>query len=85
MGIPENAGVMQPIRPLDHVLPHVWTDKSNSAATEDEGEHEVEVCALCCYKCSTVTVCGECKEHYCPECFDTHSYPNDIIWQAHTE
>ena len=34
--------------PWDHVLPHVWTDKSNPAATQDEGEDEADVCALCC-------------------------------------
>ena len=51
--------------PWDHVPPHVWTDKSNSAATQNEREDEVEVCVLCCQKRSTITVCGECKEHYC--------------------
>ena len=53
--------------PRDHGPPHVWTDKRNSAATGDEGEDEVEVCALCCRKRSAVTICGECKEHYCCE------------------
>ena len=33
-----------PHRPWDHVPPRVWTAESNSAATEDEGEDEVEVC-----------------------------------------
>ena len=36
--------------PWNHVPPHVWTDKSNSAATQDEGEDEADVCALCCHK-----------------------------------
>ena len=27
--------------PWNHVPPYVWTDKSNSAATQDEGEDEV--------------------------------------------
>ena len=67
-----------PYGPWDHVLPHVWTDKCNSAATEDEGEDEVEVCALRCHKRCTITVCGECKEHYCPECIVTHT-GNNII------
>ena len=43
-------------------LGNVWTDKSNSATRHDEGEDEVEVCALCCYFRSNVTVCGECQE-----------------------
>ena len=68
-----------PCGPWDHVLPHVWMDKSNSAATEDEGEDEVEVCALCCHKRSTVTVCAECKEHPCFECIDTHTRGNNIM------
>ena len=46
---------------------------------QDEGEDEVEVCALCCHKHSIVTICGECKEHYCSECIDTHTWGNDII------
>ena len=35
---------------LDHgtMSPRVWTHKSNSAAAQDEGEDEAEVCALCC-------------------------------------
>ena len=68
-----------PYGPWVHVLPHVWTGKSNAATIEDEGEDEVEMCALCCHKRSTVTVCGECKEHYCCECIDTHTCGNDII------
>ena len=66
-------------RPCNHVAPHVWTNESNSATTEDEGHDEVEVCELCCHKRSTVTVCGECKEHYCCECNDTHTCGNNII------
>ena len=41
----------------------VWTDQSNSAATQDEAEDEAGVCVLCCQKRSTVAVCDECKEH----------------------
>ena len=55
----------------EHVPPHVWTDQSNSAATQDAAEDEAEVCVLCCQKRSTVAVCDECKEHYCTECIDT--------------
>ena len=29
--------------PWDHVLPYVWTDKSNPTTTQDEGEDEVEL------------------------------------------
>ena len=58
---------------LDFVPPHVWTHKSMSVATQDEGEDEAEVCALCRQKCSTITVCGECKEHSCAECMDAHT------------
>ena len=49
--------------PTDHgnVPPHVWTNQSNSAATQDEAEDEAEVCVLCCQKRSTITVCDECK------------------------
>ena len=72
-----------PYGPSDHVLPDVWMDESNSAAAEvegeDEGEDEVEVCALCCHKCSTVTVCDEYKEHYCCECIDTRTCGNNVI------
>ena len=45
-----------PYGPWNHVLPHVWTDKSNSADTQDEGEDAAEVCSLCCHKHSTITV-----------------------------
>ena len=37
-----------PYGPWEHVPPHVWTDKSNSATTQDEAEDEAEVCVLCC-------------------------------------
>ena len=51
-----------PYGPWDHVPPHVWIDKSNSAATKDEGEDEADVC-VCCVLCfqarSTITFCGE--------------------------
>ena len=53
---------------------------ATSAAMEDEGEDEVEVCALCCQKRSTITVCGQCKEPYCLECIDTHTCGNNIIY-----
>ena len=46
---------------------------SNSAATQDEGKDEADVCALCCQKRSTITVCGECKEHLCAEYIDLHT------------
>ena len=36
-----------PYGPWEHVPPHVWTDQSNSAATQDEAEDEAEVCVLC--------------------------------------
>ena len=62
-----------PYGPWEHVPPQVWTDQSNSAATQDEAEDEAEVCVLCCQRRSTVAVCDECKEHYCNECIDTHT------------
>ena len=37
-----------PRGPWEHAPPHVWTDQSNSAATQDEAEDEAEVCVLCC-------------------------------------
>ena len=37
-----------PYGPWEHVPPHVWTDQSNSAATQDEAEDEADVCVLCC-------------------------------------
>ena len=43
------------------------------------------MCALCCHKRSTITVCGEFKEHYCCECIDTHTCGNDIIYSGHSE
>ena len=55
-------------------------DNSNSAATQNGGEDEVEVCVLCCHKRSTVIVCGECKEHYCWECIDTHTCGNNLFF-----
>ena len=45
----------------------------NSVATQDEGEDEAVMCALCCQKRSIIAVCGECKEHYCAECIDAHT------------
>ena len=54
--------------------------RSNSAATQDEGEDEAEVCVLCCHKRSTITICGECKEHYCCECIDTHTCGHNSIY-----
>ena len=62
-----------PYGPWEHVQPHVWTDKGNSATTQDEVEDEAEVCVLCCQKCSTIMVCGDCEEHHCAECIDTHT------------
>ena len=38
--------VTPPYGPLEHVPPHVWTDQSNSAATQDEAEDEAE--CVCC-------------------------------------
>ena len=35
-----------PCGPWDHAPPHVLTDESNLAATEDEGEDEVDVCVV---------------------------------------
>ena len=61
--------------PWDHVPP----DKSKSTATQDEGKDEVEVCALCGHKHSTITVCGDCKEHYCTECINTHICGDNTI------
>ena len=34
------------------------------------------VCVLCCQKRSTITVCGECEEHYC-ECMGPHDQQPD--------
>jgi hypothetical protein len=68
-----------PYGPWDHVPPHVWTDKSNSVATQDEAEDEATVCGLCCQKRCTITVCGECKEHYCAECIDPHTCGYDTV------
>ena len=67
---------------LSHTLTdtqNVWTDKSNSAATQDEAEDEAEVCALYCQNRSTITVCGECEEHYCAECIDTHTCGTNVV------
>ena len=71
-----------PYVPWDQVPPHVWTDKSNSAATQDEGEDEADVCVLCRQKRSTITVCGECQEHYCDECIDAHTCGEQVVHQA---
>ena len=68
-----------PYGPWEHVLPHVWIDQSNSAATQDEAEDEAEVCVFCCRKRSTVTVCDDCKEHYCTECIDTHTCGINVV------
>ena len=68
-----------PYRLWEHVPPHVWTDQSNSAATQDEAEDKAEVCVLCCQKRSTVAVCTECKEHYCIECIDTHNCGTNVV------
>ena len=37
-----------PYGPWEHVPPQVWTDQSNSAATQDEAEDEAEVCRGMC-------------------------------------
>ena len=71
--------VTPPYGPWEHVPPHVWTDQSNSAATQDEAEDEAEVCVLCCQRRSTVAVCDECKEHYCNECIDTHTCGTNVV------
>ena len=75
---PTYASVVSVPTGNQHVPPHVWTDKSNLATRQDEGE-DAELCALCCHKRSTVTVCGECKEHDCSECIDTHTYGNNVM------
>ena len=68
-----------PYGPWEHVPPQVWTDQSNSAATQDEAKDEAEVCVLCCQRRSTVAVCDECKEHYCNECIDTHTCGTNVV------
>ena len=68
-----------PYGPWEHVPPQVWTDQSNSAATQDEAEDEAEVCVLCCQRRSTVAACDECKEHYCNECIDTHTCGTNVV------
>ena len=40
-----------PYGPWEHVPPHVWTDQSNSATTQDEAEDEAE--CVCCVVRST--------------------------------
>ena len=32
---------------------------------------------------STVAVCGECKEHYCTECIDTHTCGTNVMMQLY--
>ena len=68
-----------PYGPREHVPPHVWTDQSNSAATQDEAEDEAEVCVLCFQKRSTVGVCDECKEQHCTECINTHTCGSNVV------
>ena len=70
-----------PYGPWEHVPPHVWTNQSNWATTQDEAEDEEEVGVLCCHKRSTVTVCDECKEHYyyCTKCIDTHTFGTNVV------
>ena len=68
-----------PYGPWEHVPPQVWTDQSNSAATQDEVEDEAEVCVLCCQRRSTIAVCDECKEHYCNACIDTHTCGTNVV------
>ena len=75
--------VTPPYGPWEHVPPQVWTDQSNSAATQDEAEDEAEVCVLCCQRRSTVVVCDECKEHYCNECIDTHTCGTNVVCYVH--
>ena len=67
-----------PYGPWEHVPPHVWTDQSNSATTQDDAEDEAAVCVLCCQKRSTVTVCDECKGMPCTQCevLDVGKYSN---------
>ena len=66
--------------PWDHIPPHVWTHKSNSDAMQDEGEDEADVCELCCQKRSTVTICGECCEHYYDKCIDAHTFGEQLVY-----
>ena len=40
------------------------------------------VCVLCCQKRSTITVCGECQEHYCEECIDAHTCGEQVVYEA---
>ena len=62
-----------------NIPPHVWTDQSNSAAMQDEAQDEAAVCVLCCQKRSTITVCDECKVHYCADCIDTHTCGTNVV------
>ena len=77
-----HASTSPPYGPWEHVPPHVWTDQGNLAAVQDEAEDEAEVCVLCCQKRSTVTVCDECKEHYCTECIDTHTCGSNVVCEV---
>ena len=65
--------------PWEHVLPHVWTDQSYSAATQDEAEDEAEVCVCCVVRSAPLAVWDECKEHYCTECIDTHTCGSNVV------
>ena len=38
---------------------------------------------MCCQKRSAITVCGECKEHYCVECIDAHTCGYHTVCWAH--
>ena len=59
-----------PYGPWDHVPPHVWTDKATQLPHKMR-ERMRHRCMLYFVKGSTITVFGECQEHYC-EFIDPH-------------
>ena len=74
----------------NHVVQEIrWADKLDLFnhcphfpffMTQDEAESEAEVCVFCCQKRSTITVCGECEEHYCAECIDIYTRVGPMLF-----
>ena len=65
----------------EHVPPHVWksTGATVEDATQDDVGDEVDICALCCQKHTTIAY-GECNLTYCAECIDPHTCGTKTVY-----
>ena len=83
LSLEERMALLQPANNVTMTctggIGHALSSCLLGCGTQDEAQDAAEVCVLCCQKRSTVAVCDECKEHYCTECIDTHTFGTNVV------